>query len=62
VIIRGKLTTVLDDPNYVNCTVQLNQQMPPSGAETNLQMNTAQIEKDEPLLPGRTGPAGYTGY
>jgi hypothetical protein len=45
VIIKGEVTKVLEDPNFVNCTVKLAQQMPPAGTETNLQLNTAQLEK-----------------
>lgn len=36
---------VLEDPNFVNCTVKLQKTMPPSGTETNLQLNTVQVEK-----------------
>jgi len=45
VIIKGEVTKVLDDPNFVNCTVTLSKQMPPSGTEVNVQLNTAQLEK-----------------
>lgn len=45
VTIKGEVVKVLEDPNYINCTVKLAQNMPPSGAETNLQLNTAQVEK-----------------
>jgi hypothetical protein len=46
VIIKGEVTKVLDDPNFINCTVKLAQQMPPAGTEVNLQLNTAQLEKE----------------
>ena len=45
VIIKGEVTKVLEDLNFVNCTVKLAQQLPPTGAETNLQLNTVQVEK-----------------
>jgi len=45
VVIKGEVVKVLDDPNFVNCTVRLSQQMPPSGTEINVQLNTAQVEK-----------------
>ena len=45
VVIKGEVIHVLDDPNFINCTVKLAQQMPPSGAETTVQCNTAQLEK-----------------
>ena len=45
VTIKGEVVKVLDDPNYINCTVKLAQQMPPAGTETTLQLNTAQVEK-----------------
>lgn len=45
VVMKGEVVKVLDDPNYLNCTVRLAQQMPPTGADTTLQLNTAQLEK-----------------
>ena len=45
VVIKGEVVHVLDDPNYINCTVKLAQPMPPSGAQTTVQLNTAQLEK-----------------
>lgn len=43
--IKGEITKLIEDPNFVNCTVKLAQPMPPSGAETTFQLNTAQVEK-----------------
>lgn len=48
VVIKGSVTHVLDNPNYLNCTVQLAQQLPPAGSETQIQLNTAQLELDKP--------------
>lgn len=45
VTLVGEVTKVLEDPNFVNCTVKLQKPMPPSGTETNLQLNTVQLEK-----------------
>lgn len=47
VTIKGKLTAVSENPNYLNCTVQLDQQLPPSGSEMTIQLNTQQLVKDE---------------
>ena len=44
VTLKGEVVKVLDDPNYLNCTVKLAAPMPPSGAQTNLQVNTTQLE------------------
>ena len=44
VMIKGEVVHVLDNPNYVNCTVKLSQSMPPSGAEIKVECNTAQLE------------------
>src|SRR5215831_7621061 len=57
VTIKGEVVTVLDNPNYVNCTVKLAQQMPPAGTETNVQLNTAQVEKQG----GGSGEKGGAG-
>src|SRR5215471_2518006 len=48
VLIKGSLVAVEDNPNYLNCTVKLEQAMPPSGAETQLKLNTVQLEKAGP--------------
>jgi hypothetical protein len=45
VTIQGQVVKVLDDPNYINCTVQLAQLMPPAGTQVNVQLNTAQVVK-----------------
>lgn len=45
VTLVGEVTKVLEDPGYINCTVKLKQSMPPSGTETNIQVNTVQVEK-----------------
>lgn len=45
VIVRGQVTKVLEDPGYINCTVQVQQPMPPAGTIVNLQLNTQQVEK-----------------
>jgi len=57
VIIKGEVVKVLDDPGYINCTVKLTQQMPPSGAETMVQCNTAQLEKQGGGSGGKGGAA-----
>lgn len=44
VIIRGTVETVDENPNYINCTVKLDEPMPPSGAEVKVQLNSAQVE------------------
>jgi len=48
VLIKDSLVAVEDNPNYLNCTVKLEQAMPPSGAETQLKLNTVQLEKAGP--------------
>ena len=42
---KGQVTKVIDDPGYINCTVQLAQPMPPSGTQVNVQVNSVQVEK-----------------
>ena len=56
VTIKGEVTQVSEDPNFVNCTVKLMQTMPPSGAEINLPLNTAQLEKVGGEKPQQTAP------
>lgn len=51
VIIKGTVESVTEDPNYVNCTVLLDEQMPPSGAEVRIQVNTAQLEDETSAQP-----------
>ena len=49
VALTGRVVDLLDDePDYVNCTVQLDQQMPPSGATIRLDLNTMQVVKTAP--------------
>jgi len=43
VTITGSLIDLIEDPNYINCTVQLDQQMPPSGAQVRIDLNTQQL-------------------
>lgn len=45
VTIKGKVIDILEDPNYINCTVKLDQQLPPSGAEIQINLNTLQVVK-----------------
>lgn len=45
VTLKGSLVDLLDDPNYINCTVQLDQQMPPGGTELRIDLNTQQVVK-----------------
>lgn len=47
VTIKGKLTAVSENPNYLNCSVLLDQQLPPSGSEMTINLNTQQLVKDE---------------
>jgi hypothetical protein len=44
VTIRGQVIEVIENPNYLNCKVKLNFALPPSGAETTFELNTAQLE------------------
>lgn len=55
VIIKGVVESVEENPNYINCTVLLDEQMPPSGAEVRVQLNTAQLDDQA------TGPASPAG-
>lgn len=57
VVIKGTVETVTEDPNYINCTVKLDEPMPPSGAEVRVQVNTAQLEDETPGPAGETKPA-----
>lgn len=45
VTIQGTVTDLLENPNGINCTVELQQQMPPTGAQTKLDLNTQQLVK-----------------
>lgn len=45
VTLVGEVTKILEDPGYINCTVKLQHPMPPSGSETNILVNTVQLEK-----------------
>jgi hypothetical protein len=59
VTIKGSLVHVSPDPNFLNCTVKLAVLLPPSGTETTLQLNTAQLEKASggtPPKPPNEGP------
>jgi|SRR5215475_2454896 len=51
VTIQGSLVDLLDDPNYINCTVLLDRSMPPSGIETRVDLNTQQVVKNGPGIP-----------
>lgn len=51
VIIQGKVIDLVEDPNYINCTVQLDQQLPPSGAQLRVDLNTQQLVKQGPEQP-----------
>ena len=51
VIIKGKVIDIAEDPNYLNCTVQLDQQLPPSGAQMKIDLNTQQVVKQGPGQP-----------
>lgn len=51
VIIKGHVIDVIEDPNYLNCTVQLDQQLPPSGAQMKIDLNTQQVVKQGPADP-----------
>jgi hypothetical protein len=51
VIIKGTISALTGDPNYLNCTVKLNQLQPPAQSETHLELNTAQLERDMTLSP-----------
>lgn len=51
VTIKGSLIDLLDDPDYINCTVLLDQQMPPSGTQVRIDLNTQQVVKEGPGEP-----------
>lgn len=46
-LIKGAVIHVADDPNFLNCTVQLAQHMPPGGSETEIRLNTVQLELEK---------------
>jgi len=56
VIIKAEVLKVSDDPNFLNCTVKLAQQMPPGGTETQMQLNTAQMENQSAGQEGGAKP------
>lgn len=56
VTVKGTVESVTEDPNYVNCTVLLVEQMPPSGAEVRIQVNTAQLEDQTSAQPEPKAP------
>jgi|SRR5215475_1585706 len=47
VTLKGSVVDLLDDPNYKNCTVLLDSQMPPSGAQVRIDLNTQQLTKGQ---------------
>ena len=54
VSISGAVVDLVDNPNYVNCTVLLDRQMPPSGTQVRLDCNTQQVIKTQggpPQMP-----------
>lgn len=51
VSLKGSVVDLLDDPNYINCTVLLSQQMPPSGMQLRIDLNTQQVVKEGPSEP-----------
>jgi hypothetical protein len=59
VVIKGEVTKVLDNPNYINCTVKLAKPMPPSGAEMNIELNTAQVENTSSGKPEAGSSKGH---
>lgn len=56
VTIPATVTTVKDDLNYVNCTVELEHPLPPTGAKISQSLNSQQLEK-----VGDEKPAGAAG-
>lgn len=48
VTLTGRVIDLIDDPNYVNCTVLVDRDMPPSGVQIRLDLNTAQVTKVGP--------------
>lgn len=48
VTFEGTVESIVDDPNYVNCTVLLTETMPPSGAQVRVKCNTAQLTDTMP--------------
>lgn len=57
VIIKGVVESVEESPNYVNCTVLLDERMPPSGAEVRVQLNTAQLDDQATGMQQNSGEA-----
>ena len=47
VTLQGTIVDLTEDPNYANCSVRLTQQMPPSGTETRINLNTQQVTKGQ---------------
>lgn len=45
VTFSGQVISVLPTENYINCTVRLSQEMPPSGMQFLLDCNTRQLTK-----------------
>jgi hypothetical protein len=45
VVLTGRVIDLIDDPNYINCTVLLDREMPPSGMQIRLDLNTVQVTK-----------------
>ena len=55
VVIKAEVVKVDDSPNFLNCTVKLAQQMPPGGTETQMQLNTAQVENQSAGEESKSG-------
>lgn len=54
VYLTGTVTSLTGGNDFINCTVTLDNTMPPSGAETELSVNTAQLVL---LDPGQVAPS-----
>jgi|SRR6516225_8238476 hypothetical protein len=60
VLVKGTVETLVEDPNYINCTVKCTELMPPTGAPITLQLNTSMVQKEQtgPVLPAPAPPGG----
>ncbi len=46
VTLTGRVLDVTEDPNFLNCTVQLAKPMPPTGAQIKINLNTAMLTRE----------------
>lgn len=61
VVLKGSIVDLLEgQQNYINCTVLLDQQLPPSGTQVYVDLNSQQLIKQGPGQPPYYRPLPVT--